>query len=110
MILTLSGLPGGRLGGLLGRLGGLLRSVWPVLGHLEAIWAVLGASWSHLSRLGGHLGRLGGNLRAALEGTPTTREVYGSLRVGETDGVYLLWVLLGPSMWQAGWAETPLGN
>ena len=38
MIFVLSGLPGGRLGGLLGRLGGLLRAFWAVLDHLEAIF------------------------------------------------------------------------
>ena len=38
MILALSGLPGGRLGGFLGRLGGILRAFWAV----EAILGRLG--------------------------------------------------------------------
>ena len=70
MILALSGLPGGRLGGLLG-------ASWAVLGHLGAILGRLGGfldelegildslgpswrpSWSILGGLGGHLGTSG---------------------------------------------------
>ena len=56
MISALSGLPRGRLGGLLGRLRGILPPFWAVLGNLDAILARLGGILEAMGRCWGPLG------------------------------------------------------